>query len=370
MTKARLKDLGYKFLIALGITIVISVAYYAAFPEYIIQLRNLGTTVIFYLTSDILCLAIDGVITWEINAKFLEKLDCFVRWEVRPFLRLVVQMVGTSLIAFLVLAVVMFIDAHISYYWNSKAIDAMNYDSILLEYHRIFLFFKIIVLIYHGAYFSGFFYSRWAASLVEVERMKRENIHAQLHTLQNQVNPHFLFNSLNTLTSVIEEDQKQAVEFVQRLANFYRYILQRETEHVVVLSEELNFVKSYIYLQKQRFGEHLQVNIVVSEEDNKKYLPTFALQMLLENAVKHNVVSSEHPLIIEVTSVGNNKLLVRNNLQKKNTMANSTRNGLKNIQNRYRLLDKREISVTEDANYFTVIIPLFQDKGLYANTDC
>jgi LytS/YehU family sensor histidine kinase len=220
------------------------------------------------------------------------------------------------------------------------------------------------MVLFQSIFIGGNFYKRWIETSLEAQKLKYENVHAQLHVMQNQSQPHFLFNTLNTLTSLIEEDQKTAIEFVQQLSNFYRYLLQREEHHLVRLDEELHFVNSYIFLQKKRFGENLKIEIYVDEACGKKKLPVFVLLILFENAVKHNIVSSEMPLCIKVFCE-RNYLVVQNNLQKKVSIPPSNGYGLANIRNRYHILGENEIIIEETETFFKVKIPLFQEKESY-----
>lgn len=213
-----------------------------------------------------------------------------------------------------------------------------------------------VVAIYESIYFMN----ELRKSVEEKELLKRENLYAQLNALKTQVNPHFLFNNLNTLTSIIPEDPKRAVDFVQQLAKVYRHILEVKDEQSISLQEELDVLKAYAFLLKTRFGDNLDITITVPEEKmNKKIIP-LSLQILMENAIKHNIVSAEKPLKIEVFAE-NGRLVVSNNLQKKNQLNESTGIGLDNIRNRYRLLSDREVEVKENSSDFIVSIPLIEN---------
>jgi LytS/YehU family sensor histidine kinase len=180
---------------------------------------------------------------------------------------------------------------------------------------------------------------------------------AQLNALKTQVNPHFLFNNLNTLCSIIPENPKQAVEFVQELSKVYRHILEVKDESTIPLLDEMEVLEAYVFLLKTRFGDNLQMNISVSEDKMKERIIPLALQLLMENAIKHNIVSHDKPLHINITVV-NNHIVVSNNLQKKNQVHESTGIGLNNISNRYKLLTNQPIIVTETEQLFSVSIPL------------
>jgi two-component system, LytTR family, sensor kinase len=190
--------------------------------------------------------------------------------------------------------------------------------------------------------------------------LKRESLKAQLDALRTQVNPHFLFNNLNTLSSVIPEDPKRAVDFVLQLAKVYRHILEVKDEQTIQLKDELDVMKAYAFLLQTRFGTNLDINIDVPEEKLQRKVVPLSLQILMENAIKHNIVSCDKPLKIEVFAQ-NGKLVVSNNLQKKNQVNESTGIGLDNIRNRYRLLSEKQVEVTESNGNFTVSIPLIEN---------
>lgn len=219
-----------------------------------------------------------------------------------------------------------------------------------------------ITLLVNAVFAAYSFFTFWRRSIEEKEELKREGISAEFETLKNQINPHFLFNSLNTLTSLIEESPATATDFVQKLAGVYRYVLTQKDKELTTLEEELNFIRSYIYLNQIRFGENLKAEYIINPTSLKKKVVTLSLQMVIENAIKHNVISRERPLTISIRADAE-QVEVRNNLQKKNAAADSNGIGLSNIITRYALLTEREVRITEDEYAFTVQLPLLEDKG-------
>jgi two-component system, LytTR family, sensor kinase len=213
-----------------------------------------------------------------------------------------------------------------------------------------------VVAIYESIYFMN----ELKNSVEEKEMLKRESLKAQLSALKTQVNPHFLFNNLNTLSSIILENPQQAVDFVQRLSKVYRHILEVKDEQSILLKDELDVMKAYAFLLQTRFGNNLEITINVPEEKLKKRIVPLSLQILMENAIKHNIVSSDKPLKIDVFAE-NGRLVVSNNLQKKNQLIESTGIGLDNIRNRYKLLSEKRVEVTESGSIFTVSIPLIEN---------
>jgi two-component system, LytTR family, sensor kinase len=211
----------------------------------------------------------------------------------------------------------------------------------------------LVVAIYESIYFMD----ELRKSVEEKEMLKRESLYAQLEALKTQVNPHFLFNNLNTLSAVIPDNPGQAIDFVQQLSRVYRHILEVKNEQSILLKEELEVLQAYAFLLKTRFGDNLDISIRVAEEKLEQKIVPLSLQILMENAIKHNIVSSAKPLRIDVfTEEG--RLIVSNTLQKKNQAFESTGIGLENIRNRYLLLGSRPIEVEEGPSSFTVSIPL------------
>ncbi len=211
----------------------------------------------------------------------------------------------------------------------------------------------MIIAIYESIYFMN----ELKKSVEEKETLKRENLKAQLDALRTQVNPHFLFNNLNTLTALIPDDPKQAIEFVQQLSKVYRHILEVQDEKTIPLQDELDVLKAYGFLLKTRFGNNLDIDIDVPDEKLKQRIVPLSLQLLMENAIKHNIVSSANPLQIKVFAE-NGHLVVSNNLQVKSQLIESTGIGLENIRNRYKMLGNDEVKVDESGENFTVSIPL------------
>ena len=199
------------------------------------------------------------------------------------------------------------------------------------------------------------FFVNWRKSAIMQEQMKREQLALQYETLKNQVNPHFLFNSLNAVTSLISTDPDKAILFVKKLSEVLRYVLEQKDNELTTLDAELGFLESYIFLQKIRFGENLTVNLNVPERN--LFVIPLSLQMLIENAIKHNVVSKEFPLTINIFTKNGNNLVVSNNLRKKPVMGSSNI-GLENIRSRYAFFTTNPVVVTESENEFRVEIPL------------
>ena len=191
----------------------------------------------------------------------------------------------------------------------------------------------------------------------KAQMLEKEKTLVMYENLKQHLNPHFLFNSLTSLSSLIRIDQQEAGNFLDRMSKIYRYILKNRDNETVPLAEELKFVDLYIELQKTRFEKGLQVNLNIDEEYHYQKIAPVTLQNLVENAIKHNIADEDSPLVIDLF-IENDYLVVRNNLQKKNFVETSNKQGLTNMKSLYRYLSGKPMIITEDENYFTVKIPL------------
>lgn len=214
-------------------------------------------------------------------------------------------------------------------------------------------------LIVGSIYENVYFFQQWSETIRVNEALKSQQIRTQFEVLQNQMSPHFLFNSLNTLNTLIAEDPNLAMEFNEKLSDVYRYILQHKEKELVELSHELKFVEDYLFLLKMRYPQNLHIQIDVGAEYLQHHIAPLTLQMLVENSIKHNVISRALPLFIEIFQQRDH-LVVRNNLQPKHVLEKSTKTGLENIRKRYQYLTKKKIDITSDQNYFSVGIPMLQ----------
>lgn len=197
----------------------------------------------------------------------------------------------------------------------------------------------------------------------QMNDLKREMIASQYATLKNQISPHFLFNSLNTLTSLMYEDRDLASDFVTRLASSYRYILDNREYDLVPLQKELTFLDAFIFMMKVRHKEAVTIEMKIKANTEALVIPTLALQMLVENALKHNMYSKERPLKITISSIQNDALAIRNNLQKRALKEATTQLGIRNIKKRYAYYTNKQVLVREEQEFFEVIIPLL-DKNI------
>ncbi|MEM7548683.1 MAG: histidine kinase [Bacteroidota bacterium] len=212
----------------------------------------------------------------------------------------------------------------------------------------------VVTLTYEAFYF----FTKWKEVFRLNEDLKNRQIRTQYEVLQNQMSPHFLFNSLNTLTTIIAEDQNSAITFTEKLSEVYRYILQNKERELVTLKEEIEFVQSYLFLLRMRFPDNLKSNFNIDQKYESLNIPPLTIQMLVENAIKHNVVSKSKPLHIDLYVENGKSIVVKNNLQKKESLEKSTKTGLENIKKRYALLGEKTIDIITSANNYMVAVPL------------
>ncbi len=219
-----------------------------------------------------------------------------------------------------------------------------------------------------GSAFNEAIYSQqeWRRTQLEKEQLEKLHLQSQLDVLKNQINPHFLFNSLNSLSSLIADDPAKAEEFVDKLSMVYRYILLHNDRDWVNLQTELVFINAYFHLLQTRYSEGVQLNLTVPDSQAELLLPPLTLQLLVENAIKHNVVHRNTPLSIDISLGGERELVISNNLQPKSkNLVLSHGVGLKNIAERYRIANAGSIVVQEENGLFVVKLPLVaQAKAL------
>jgi len=289
---------------------------------------------------------------FESSVWITRALDRYLAWSDYPLARLLVQsllMIGLGLVltlAFLYL---------IAYLTIPEDYTITPEDELGM---RQTIVLGIVMAICTNAIYTGeFFFRRWKNALLEAEALKRESVEARFAALKSQLDPHFLFNNLNTLTYLVD-DNPVAVRFVENLSLVYRYILQNRDKTLVPLADELKLAEAYLYLLKNRFGEGIQVAIDVPKDDRSRLIPPMTLQLLIENAVKHNVVDESRPLQIRLSCSPSGELLVENSLHRRQSVEGKTGIGLRNIRHRYDLLNVGPPAVRDDGAVFAVRLPL------------
>lgn len=225
------------------------------------------------------------------------------------------------------------------------------------------LFFGVaLTMVATSMWESDYTFKQWKDSLVEKEKLQQLTLQQEFETLKSQVNPHFLFNCFNTLSSLIAEDKKQAEVFLDELSKVYRYLLRNNEDGLSSVQTEIRFIQSYYRLLKTRHGEAVQLSIEIDKKYNQYLIPSLTLQLLVENAVKHNVLSKNKPLVIDIFATTGNKLVVSNNLQLRTLNVPSNKIGLDNIKAKYDLLNHPGFLVLKDQKTFSVVLPLIWNK--------
>jgi len=213
-------------------------------------------------------------------------------------------------------------------------------------------------LIFETLYEADYALRKYKESNAEKETLLELSLQTEFDALKNQVNPHFLFNCFNTLSSLIAVDRQRAEDFLNELSIVYRYLLRNNEEGLSTLQNEINFIKSYYRLLQTRHGEAVQLHIEIDKRYEPYLLPSLTLQLLVENVVKHNALSKNKPLVIDIFTMAGNKLVVNNNLQRRSVKAPSNHVGLDNIKTKYALLKQPGFQVMENEKNFTVVLPL------------
>ncbi|MBC8083136.1 MAG: histidine kinase [Hymenobacter sp.] len=295
---------------------------------------------------------------WLTNGYAVDWLNARMPWTDQPLRRLLLTLLvslGGSLV------VIVGVQAAFQVlYWHQPLHQLLapgNLDSFAVP--------LIITLIISLFLHSRSFLLQWREAAIRAERVEKENAVARLDTLRRQVDPHFLFNSLNALTSLVEEnDPERAARFIRQLAQVYRYVLDSQEQEVVALAEELRFVEAYVFLQRTRLGEGLAVEISLppAADLDQLLVPPLAVQLLLENALKHNATSQKNPLRIRITlDTATRQLTVRNALRHRRVPAGeSTGLGLRNLTARYAFLTAQALTIEKTETEFIVTLPVLE----------
>jgi two-component system, LytTR family, sensor kinase len=228
---------------------------------------------------------------------------------------------------------------------------------------RLAVLMVVAAFIWTVLYGALYAYHEFAYAQVEGIKAQRKQLELQFDALKSQISPHYLFNSLNTISSLLYKDARLAEDFIRRLAQTYHYILATKDRPWVLLSEEIEFVKSYHYLLQVRFEDNLRLEINLPANVLQTRIPPLTLQMLVENAVKHNHISHDKPLYVYISTIDNTVLRVINTKNRPETEAESFHVGLENIRQRYRYFTSREV-VVKNEDQFTVHLPVIKPESL------
>jgi len=289
-----------------------------------------------------------GYPAWKGMVWIIIILERRIPWLKFPIKRMIYQLLALTLFFGLVIFVGFFLWVKVSEEISFRLII----DEALPSLKVAFTFMFLSLLIGNAV----LFFKNWKAATIQQEELKRAHLALQYQSLKDQVRPHFLFNSLSSLASLINIDTDKATQFVHKLSDVYRYVLEQREIELVPLKDDLKFMEDYIFLQKIRFGENLQVKTDLDLDGNRMVIP-LSLQMLVDNAIKHNEISSDHPLVITINSTGNGQITVKNNLQRKKVSEPSLGTGLENLKKQIGYFSDDPLLVQEEADAFIVRMP-------------
>ncbi len=242
--------------------------------------------------------------------------------------------------------------------WGYQLIPVLTYPvtkNLIITFLLVGTIINIISSAIHEVFYT---FGKYRETLVETERLKKQHLQQQFDSLKSQVNPHFLFNTLSSLSALVAEDADKADDFLNDMSRVYRYMLRSNHQDWVTLQQDLAFINSYYQLLKTRYGNSISVQIEADEKYYSYMLPPLTLQLLLDNAIKHNTTGKGQPLQIGIVTNKNNSLTVKNNLQKKNQSLHQHAVGLKSLAAKFDLQSLPGFSVTETESEFMVTVPL------------
>ncbi len=291
-----------------------------------------------------------SVVLSLVNGTYFDYLNEKVVWKKYTKYRIVIGMAGSIVLTMIAIFALRC--------FAEMAVGGESFKEFVEGERLVYYLYSLLITIVVSLFFHAFyFYKSWQENKVKEHKIIASTASAQFDALKNQLDPHFLFNSLNVLTSLIEEDPRQAQKFTTSLSKVYRYVLEQKNKDVVSVDEELQFARTYVQLLKMRFEDSIVFELPEKAHNPEAKIVPLSLQLLLENAVKHNVVTTAKPLRIQVYE-DSGALVVSNNLQEKQVVKKSSGVGLKNIQQRYAILTKRQVNINKTATDFVVQLPM------------
>lgn len=339
--KEKLNDIGFRVILipffGIAIPLITQMVPQQPFSTWQFKLSYLYTIMIAF-------------VIWEGNRFLLFSLRSYFDWLNKPVKKIIALLLSVSFYTIPVSALLL-----IGWYYF--------FDRGHVQWSKVFeatLIIMICVIFITHVYETVFLVKQTETDKVKQEQLERSKAEAELQALKNQIDPHFIFNSLNTLSYLMEEKPQKARQFNESLADVYRYILHNKERTLVLLHEEMDFVNDYFLLLKIRFENAVQLYIHIDEETKNTWLiPPISLQLLLENAVKHNEFSDESPLII-IIEMKEGQLVVSNAIHKKPLRRPSSKIGLQNLDERYRLTTNHSITIHDDEKQFIVSLPILK----------
>jgi len=305
-----------------------------------------------FFQMDLLFILAIVIIIWQGNEAINKGLNSKYGWIENAKKRIVIQ----SILSVLFTSIALFPIMYLLHQLRFRDGQIVNHKMVEIFPPALLFTFALLAVKIGSEFFSAL-----KDSLVETEKYKTESANAQLQNLKNQLNPHFLFNNLSVLTSLVYKNQDKATDFISELAKVYRYVLDTKNSELVPLKEELEFLNHYIYLQKIRFEDSISFQIKIEESKKSAYLLPMCLQMLVENTIQHNETSQAHPLKVLIYTE-NDSLVIENLIKQRSNVSESTKTGLKNIEQRYSFFTDKKVIVSNNGKIFKVILPLIQKK--------
>ncbi len=337
----KLNDIGFRLILipffGISIPIITKLIDHASFSSWEIKFSYLYTIALSF-------------IVWHGNRFLLFSLRSYFDWFDKPLRKIAALVIAVHFYT-IPISVLMMVG------WYSI------FNNGVADWNKIWMITLIImiaVLFIVHVYETVFLVKEAESEKVLRARTEKARAEAELAALKNQIDPHFIFNSLNTLSHLIEDDPIKARQFNDYLADVYRYILQNKSRDLVLVSEEISFLNDYFSLLKIRFDKAIELIISLSHDEMEHYLiPPISLQVLAENAIKHNDFNENQPLLIEI-KLEKDELVVYNNLRKKGLRKISSKIGLHNLDERYKLTTTKSITIKEEGKYFIVYLPILK----------
>jgi two-component system LytT family sensor kinase len=305
-----------------------------------------------FFELDLLFIIVIVLIIWQGNENIDNLLNTKYPWIENARKRLIIQ----SVLSFVYTSITLFALMYLLH--QLRFGDGRIINRKMIEIFPPAILFTLALL---SVKIGSEFFNTLKDSLLEVEKYKSESANAQLQNLKNQLNPHFLFNNLSVLTSLVYKNQDKAAVFINELAKVYRYVLDTKNAELVPLQEELDFINHYIYLQKIRFEDSILFEIKIEKSLKSAYLLPMCLQMLVENTIQHNETSQANPLKVLIYTQ-NNSLIIENPILPRSNVTDSTKIGLKNIEQRYSFFTDEKVIVANNGGIFKVILPLILSR--------
>lgn len=285
---------------------------------------------------------------WAGHSYITHQIEKKYSWVKEPIKRLLIGIVALVIYTVISISIVHYV-MYLIFVGRPPTFEELKYSALL----AVIIAFVMVLMVS-----AVQFLREWRTSELKTEKMRSEMMAYKYESLRNQINPHFLFNSFNVLSDLVYDDQKLAVKFIHQLSDIYRYVLDSRDKELITLTEELDFIQSFVFLLKTRFEDNLSVKIDIEANENEMIVP-MALQLLVENAVKHNEASRAKPLEVLVERSGD-YITVSNNLQIKNVGDDSKKTGLQNIKQRFAFFSDKEVIIKEADGVFKVSIPILE----------